>query len=35
MIDVNEVEQRVRVVNYTDKLMFRAFGKVEEPDYKM
>ena len=35
LIDVNEMEQRVRIVNYTDKLMFRAFGKVEDPDYRM
>ena len=35
LIDVNEMEQRVHIVNYTDKLMFRAFGKVEDPDYRM
>lgn len=35
LIDVNEMEQRVCIVNYTDKLMFRAFGKVEDPDYRM
>ena len=35
LIDVNEMEQRVRIINYTDKLMLRAFGKVEDPDYRM
>ena len=32
---VNEMEQKVHIINYTDNLMFRAFGKVENPDYKM
>ena len=35
LIDVNEMEQKVHIINYTDNLMFRAFGKVENPDYKM
>lgn len=34
LIDVNEQEQKVKVKNYTDKIMFRAFGVVENPDYK-
>ena len=33
LIDVNEQEQKVTVKNYTDKIMFRAFGTVEHPDY--
>ena len=33
LIDVNEQEQKVKVKNYTDKIMFRAFGVVEAPDY--
>ena len=35
VIDVDEINQLVRIVNYTDNIMFRAFGKVEKPDYKM
>ena len=34
-IYLNEMEQKVHIINYTDNLMFRAFGKVENPDYKM
>lgn len=33
IIDVDEVKQRIRILNYTDNLMFRAFGKEENPDY--
>ena len=33
LIDVNEQEQKVKIKNYTDKVMFRAFGSVENPDY--
>lgn len=33
LIDVNEPERKVKVKNYTDKIMFRAFGVVETPDY--
>ena len=33
LIDVNEQERKVKVKNYTDKIMFRAFGVVEKPDY--
>lgn len=29
LIDVNEQEQKVKIKNYTDKVMFRAFGSVE------
>ena len=35
IIDVNEMKQEVHIVNYTDNLMFRAFGVEEYPDYKM
>lgn len=34
LIDVNECERKVKVKNYTEKIMFRAFGVVENPDYK-
>ena len=33
LIDVNELERKVKIRNYTDKVMFRAFGTVEDPDY--
>ena len=33
LIDVNEQERKVKIKNYTDKIMFRAFGVVEDPDY--
>lgn len=35
LIDVNELKREVKIVNYTDNLMFRAFGVVEEPDFEM
>ena len=35
IIDVNEMKREVRILNYTDNLMFRAFGVVENPDYQM
>lgn len=35
LIDVDEVRRLVRIRNYTDNVMFRAFGKEEEPDYAM
>lgn len=35
LIDVDEVNRRVQIKNYTDHLMFRAFGIVEQPDYQM
>ena len=31
---MNEPERKVKVKNYTDKIMFRAFGVVETPDYE-
>lgn len=33
LIDVNEQERKIKIRNYTDKIMFRAFGVVEKPDY--
>lgn len=33
IIDVNEMKREVSVKNYTDNLMFRAFGVDENPDY--
>ena len=33
LINVNEQERKVKIKNYTDKIMFRAFGVVETPDY--
>ena len=35
LIDVDELNQKVRIRNYVDNLMFRAFGNIEEPDYQM
>ena len=35
LIDVNELERKVKIRNYTDKVMFRAFGTVEDPDYNV
>lgn len=33
LIDVDEVRQLVQIKNFTDLLMYRAFGPVETPDY--
>lgn len=33
IIDVDERRQLVRIFNYADKLMFRAFGCVDNPSY--
>lgn len=33
LIDVDEVNKRIEITNYTDNVMFRAFGVVEKPDY--
>lgn len=35
IIDVNEMSKQIKVTNYVDNPMFRAFGNVEEPDYNM
>lgn len=33
VIDVDEMEQRVRIINYTNNLLYRAFGKIENPSF--
>ena len=33
IIDVDEIEQRVLVKNYTNNLLFRAFGRNEQPSF--
>lgn len=35
IIDVDERNRNIRIKNYTDNLMFRAFGVIENPDYDM
>lgn len=35
IIDVNEMQRRVKIKNYTDNVMFRAFGIIEEPDFEL
>ena len=35
LIDVNEIRREVYIKNYTDNLMFRAFGAEENPDFNM
>ncbi|MDD3338124.1 MAG: helix-turn-helix domain-containing protein [Lachnospiraceae bacterium] len=35
LIDVDDVNKQVCVKNYTNHVMFRAFGNVEMPDYDM
>ena len=34
MIDVDEINRRVRVRNYTDNLLYRAFGINGNPTYE-
>lgn len=34
IIDVNEMKREVKIWNYTDNIMFRAFGVKEMPDYQ-
>lgn len=34
VIDVDELEQKVKIRNYTDHLLYRAFGKIENPTFK-
>lgn len=34
VIDVDELNQKVKIYNYTDNLLFRAFGKIENPTFK-
>ena len=33
IIDVNEMQREIRIMNYVDNLMFRAFGAEDHPDY--
>lgn len=35
IIDVNELTKEIRITNYTDNAMFKAFGIIENPDYGM
>ena len=35
IIDVDEMKKAVHIRNYTDNLMFRAFGAEEQPSYDM
>lgn len=35
LIDVNELKKEIRITNYTDNIMFRAFGVEEQPSYNM
>ena len=34
LIDVDEVEQKIRIKNYVNKIMFRAFGANSNPTYE-
>lgn len=34
LIDIDERERQVFIKNYTNKIMFRAFGKMENPSYE-
>lgn len=34
IIDVDEPGRRLRIINYTNKYMFRAFGRVEKPTFE-
>lgn len=33
LIDVDEINQKIKIKNYTDNIMFKAFGIEENPDY--
>ena len=35
LIEVDELNRKVRIKNYANNIMFRAFGKIENPDYEM
>lgn len=35
IIDVDEVKRYIKIYNYTDNVMFRAFGKEDNPNYHM
>lgn len=34
LIDVDELQKQVIIKNYTDNVMFRAFGAIENPNYE-
>ena len=34
VIDVNEMQRKIQIYNYTDNVMFQAFGVNEEPTYE-
>lgn len=34
LIDVDEVNRKVRIKNYVENVMFRAFGAVDQPEYE-
>ena len=35
IIDVNEMKREVKIINYAEHVMFRAFGSEEHPSYEM
>lgn len=35
LIEVDEMNRQIKIKNYTEHIMFRAFGVVEEPDFNM
>lgn len=35
IIDVDEGKRQVAIKNFTNKVMFRAFGKIEKPSYEL
>lgn len=35
MIDVNEMKREIQIKNFTDHIMFRAFGAEEHPNFEM
>lgn len=35
VIDVDDIKQQVKIKNFVPNIMFRAFGKIDNPDYKM
>lgn len=34
LIDVDEIKHQVRIKNYTDNVLFRAFGNTEKPSFE-
>ena len=33
IIDVNDIKQQIKIKNYTENIMFKAFGNNENPSY--